>query len=139
MTGRIPRKAAQLAAAILVATAFSALASGVASAKVLYNNIPKTLPANFASIGFEATSTSEFGGQVELLHPSAKHAESLAVSAVMSSWACQSGSWSTDNCETTPGATFEWPITLKLYNVGAGDEPGALIGEETQEFAIPYR
>jgi hypothetical protein len=139
MAGRIPRRAAQLAAALLLATAFSALTAGMASAGVLYNNIPKTLPANFASIGFEATSTAELGGEVELTKASAKHAQSLTVSAVMSSWTCQNGSWSADNCETTPGATFQWPITVKLYSVGAGGEPGALLGEQTQEFAIPYR
>jgi hypothetical protein len=139
MTGRIPGRVAQLAAAILVAVAFSAIAVGAASAKVLYDNIPKTLPANFASIGFEATSTSELGGEVELTKASTKHAENLTVSAVMSSWACQSGGWSTDDCVTTPGATFSTPITLKLYSVSALGEPVGPIAQATQSFEIPYR
>jgi hypothetical protein len=139
MTGRIPGRAVRLAAVLLTAAAISAISAGAASAKVLYDNIPKTLPANFASIGFEATSTAELGGEVELTKTSAKHAENLTVSAVMSSWACESGSWSEDNCLTTPGASFDWPITVKLYSVGALGEPGALLGEQTQEFAIPYR
>jgi hypothetical protein len=139
MTGRIPGRAAQLAAAILLAIALSVVSAGAASAKVLYDNIPKTLPANFASIGFEATSTSELGGEVELTKASAKHAENLTVSAVMSSWACQSGGWSTDNCVTTPGAKFSQPITLKLYGVGALGEPAGPIAQTTQTFEIPYR
>jgi hypothetical protein len=139
MTGRIPGRIAQLAAALLVASAFLVISAGSASAKVLYDNIPKTLPANFASIGFEATSTSELGGEVELTKASVKHPENLTVSAVMSSWACQSGGWSTDNCATTPGATFSTPITLKLYSVGPHGEPVGPIAQATQAFEIPYR
>lgn len=139
MTGRIPGRAAHLAAAILVAIALSAISAGAASATVLYDNIPKTLPANFASIGFEATSTSELGGEVELTKASAKHPENLTVSAVMSSWACQSGGWNTDNCVTTPGATFSQPVTLKLYTVGALGAPVGPIAQVTQTFEIPYR
>lgn len=139
MYGRIPTRAAKLAAAILVAVGALAISAGAASAMVVYNNVPKTLPANFASIGFEATSTSEFGGEVELTKSSPKKPEALTVTAVMSSWACENGSWSADNCVTAPGATFKWPITVKLYNVGAGGEPVGPIAQETEEFAIPYR
>jgi len=139
MNGRIPRSIATLAAALLACGALTAIAASGASAKTVYDNIPKTLPANFASIGFEATSTSELGGEVELTKVSAKKAENLSVTAVMSSWACESGSWSADDCTTTPGATFSWPITLKLYGVGGGGEPVGPIAEETQTFAIPYR
>lgn len=139
MTGRIPGRVAYLTAAILVAIALSAISAGAASAAVLYDNIPKTLPANFASIGFEATSTSELGGEVELTKASAKHPENLTVSAVMSSWACQSGGWNTDNCVTTPGATFSQPVTLKLYTVGALGAPVGPIAQVTQTFEIPYR
>lgn len=139
MSGRIPGRAVKLAAAILVAVAVSAIGAGAASAKVVYNNIPKVLPANFASIGFAATSTSELGGEVELTKVSANHAENLGVTAVMSSWTCQSGSWNEDNCVTTPGSTFAWPITVKLYEVGAGGEPVGPIAQETQTFNIPYR
>jgi hypothetical protein len=139
MTGRIPERAVKLAAAVLVAVGALAIGAGAASAAVLYNNIPKTLPANFASIGYEATSTSELGGEVELTKASPKKPEALTVTAVLSSWACQSGGWSTDNCVTTPDATFEWPVTVKIYTVGAGGEPVGPIAQETQSFAIPYR
>lgn len=139
MSGGIPGRDVKLAVTILVASAVSAIGAGAASARVVYDNIPKTLPANFASIGFEATSTSELGGEVELTKASAKHAEGLTVTAVMSSWTCQSGSWSEDNCVTAPGSTFAWPITVKLYEVGAGGAPVGPIAQETQTFNIPYR
>ncbi|MGA2455842.1 MAG: hypothetical protein ABSG93_20260 [Solirubrobacteraceae bacterium] len=139
MTGRIPKRLGTLAVTLLVAVGLMALGAGAASAGVLYDNVPKALPGNFASIGFEATSTAEYGGEVELTKTSPKKALPLTVTAVMSSWTCQSGGWSTDNCATTPGATFNWPITLKLYSVGAGGEPVGPIAEKTETFAIPYR
>ncbi|MBK7934979.1 MAG: hypothetical protein KA956_10985 [Pyrinomonadaceae bacterium] len=57
----------------------------------------------------------------------------------MSSWACQSGGWSTFDCVTTPGATFTHPITLNIYNVGPANSVGSLITSVTQTFSIPYR
>ncbi|MBI2356983.1 hypothetical protein HYV12_02970 [Candidatus Dojkabacteria bacterium] len=38
-----------------------------AASAVVYNSIPDPLPGNVPSLGFEATSTSEFGGQVSLV------------------------------------------------------------------------
>ncbi len=37
--------------------------------------------------------------------------------------------------QTTSGATFSEPITLNLYNVGAGNAVGSLITTTTQTFA----
>ncbi len=139
MVGRIPNRLVTLTGTLLVTLGLAALVAGSASAAVLYDNVPKALPGNFASIGFAATSTSEYGGEVEVTKTSAKKALPLTVTAVMSSWTCQTGGWSTDDCATTPGATYNWPITLKLYSVAVGGEAGALIAEETQTFAIPYR
>lgn len=103
----------------------------------IYNNIPNPLPGNLASWGYEATGTSEFGDRI-MFAPATGH--SLAtVTATMSSWACQSGTWFSSNCATTPGATFSHPITLNIYNVVAGNQVGTLIGSVTQTFAIPYR
>src|ERR1017187_4799479 len=110
MTGRIPARAAKLAAAILAATAVSAVAAGAAGASgtVIYNNIPAPLPGNVPSEAFEATQASQFGGQVEFAGASAT---STTITVVMSSWGCQSGTWFEHNCTTTPGTKFEWPVT----------------------------
>lgn len=136
MIGSIPRRAAGLAVALLAATVVVAMTAGAASAAVLYNNIPRYLPGNFASIGLAATSTSEFGGQVGFGKPSGKKP---TVIVTMSSWACESGGWSEDNCVTALGATFKWPITLNVYEVGAENSVGALLTTSTKEFEIPYR
>lgn len=56
----------------------------------------------------------------------------------MSSWACQSGTWNSGNCVTTPGATFSQPITVNIYGVDVL-APTVLLAMTTQTFSIPYR
>ncbi len=102
----------------------------------IYDGIENPLPGNLASQPFQAQGTSEFGDSVQF----AGSARSLlTVTQTMSSWGCESGHWSTGGCVTTPGATFSHPITLNIYNVGAGGSVGSLIGSVTQTFSIPYR
>ncbi len=131
--------------------AMSLLAAASAHAQtVLYSAIPAALPGNVSSLGFEATATREFGDRVQLLQPPYTRvvvppvAGTVLVSkvtVVMSSWGCQTGGGFTHNCLTTPGATFNHPITLNLYQDGIAGSllPGALIQSKTQTFAIPYR
>jgi hypothetical protein len=138
MTGRIPVMAAKLAAALLAATAISALAAGAAGASptVIYNNLASPFPGNVPSEAIEATSTSEFGGQVEFAGPSLT---TTKVTVAMSSWACQSGGAEDGSCVTSPGAKFEWPVTLRVYTVGAGNAVGTQIARLTKTFKMPYR
>ena len=42
------------------------LAAGSLFGEIVYSSIPKPLPGNVASLGYEATSTSEFGNGVNL-------------------------------------------------------------------------
>jgi hypothetical protein len=136
MTGRILASAAKLAAAILVPLAVLAVAAATASATVIYNNTPPK-ERNYPSLGFEATSTSEFGGQVGFLAGGGR--TSSTVTTLMSSWACQSLTGGT-GCKTTHAGQFEWPITLNVYKVNAENEPeGAPIDSVTDEVAVPYR
>lgn len=130
MTGKIPKAVG----AILAVVAIVALSASVASAAVIYNNIPKPMPKNTASIGFEATSTSELGGAVGF---SGTTRNSPSVSIVLSSWACQEGAGAT--CKTKGGATFSWPVTVKVYNLGPEGAIGSMITESTKTLAIPYR
>jgi hypothetical protein len=124
-------------AAALGASALIALATAsAANAAIVYNNAPAPLPGNVVSNGFEATSTSEFGGQVGFAGTQ-KHDPKLTVT--MSSWACQSGSASTGNCSTTPGAKFSHPIRFNVYRVANNGEAGRLVGAVTRTYAIPYR
>jgi hypothetical protein len=126
--------AAMLASVPMFAASGTALA---ASTTPIYNSIPSSLPGNLPSLGFEATSTSEFGNQI-VFGGSARTLDNVVVT--LSSWACQSGSGIT--CSTTLGATFPVPITLNIYNpptTGSYPAPGTLIATDTQTFSIPYR
>jgi len=120
-----------LTAAIVAATAITA---GSASAAIVFNNLPKPKQGNVPSLGFESDSVSEMGAQVDFGHATTP----TSVSVEMASWACgnlQGGR----ACETTPGATFTWPMTLNIYNVGAKNQPGSLIKSVTENAAIPFR
>ncbi len=133
MAGGIGR-AARLAVAVLAASALAAAAAGTASAEVVYDNVPSPLPANFASIGLAATSTSEFGGEVELAGTARSKP---TVTVVMSSWACETGSW-TEGCTTKhPTKGFKVPVTVRVYNVGELNE--GPIAEKTKNEKMLYR
>lgn len=107
-----------------------------AAAETVYDNTPTPQPGNVFSEAFEAQSAREFGGQIQL---AGMARETPTISVLMSTWGCETGRWHTNNCSTTPGATFEHPITLNVYNVGPGDSPGTLIESQEKTFDIPYR
>ena len=137
MTGKTPRRAGRVIAALLATAAVSAAGAASASAsEVIYNSIPSPTPGNVPSVGFEATSAAEFGGLVKVEGTARKNP---VVTALMSSWACQSGTWNGFNCSTTAGAKFEWPIMFNIYEVGPGDTVGVKIASGSKVFKIPYR
>jgi hypothetical protein len=111
--------------------------SASSKSSVLYNSTISPLPANLPSLGFQATQTAEFGNQIKLT----KAGQLGTVVVTMSSWGCQTGAWTDDDCVTTPGATFPVDITLNLYhaNTPGSTDPGAPILSKTKLFDIPYR
>jgi hypothetical protein len=140
MTGKIPGRAGRLAAAILAAVAVLAVMAGTAGAVKLYNNIPKKAAA-LPAMGFECCQTKQFGGAVEFTQaPSKKNSVTFTVTIGMDSYGCEKGSWTgTPECITSPGATFKWPITLRINDLGPGNSVGELIAEEKKEFDMSYR
>lgn len=107
------------------------------SESIVYDNTPKNLPGNVVSLGYQATSTSEFGSQVRL---AGNARNNPSVEVVMSSWACKSGTWNAGTCITNPGSKFSHPITLNLYEVADdGITVGDLVATKTQSFNMPYR
>ena len=102
---------------------------------VIFDSIPNVLPSNSSSLGYQATATRALGDKISFAGTSRNL---LSGAVTLSSWACQSGAWNT-SCTTTPGATFSHPITLHIYNTGAGDSVGSLVASRTQTFNIPYR
>lgn len=122
--------AASALIAALGATSLASTASAVTpSGPVILDNTAAALPPNLPSVGYEATSTSEWGTQVAF----AGSQRSLTkVVVTMSDWAMHS------TYPTMPASGWTHPITLNLYAVD-GSEPGALITSVTQAFTIPWR
>lgn len=117
--------------------AFAVIASATAFAQgnTIYNVIPSPLAGNYPSQPFQAQQASEVGDQVAFVTPGRAL---TTVTVTMSSWACQSGHW-TSGCITTPGATFTHPITINIYNVGPAGAVGSLLATTTQTQSVPYR
>ena len=136
MTARTLAVRGRVTATLLVAGAVFALAAGTASAATIYTNIGSPLPGNVPSVGFEATSTSEFGGQVSLAAGAKK---GTSVTVAMSSWACQHGGAEDGTCGSAPGSKFEEPVKLNIYRVGPENTVGALIFTTHNTFKMPYR
>jgi len=108
---------------------------------VLYNSIPDQLPGNVASI--DVWGRLDLGDGLDLAHPGGKIGQ---VTVILSSWACQTGTWGA-GCTTTPGATYSWPITVNIYGVTYPSAspsydtptPNGLLGTITENLNIPYR
>ena len=109
--------------------------AGAAVSTAIYDSTLSPLPGNLASQCFECSQVSEIGNQVAFSSGSPRVLDDVVVT--MSSWGCESVV--AGICTTTPGSTFNQPLTLNLYNVGAGNTVGSLIKTVTQTFAIPYR
>ena len=133
---RLPLAVAVIGAMTLAAagpaTAGSSASSG-GSAGAGYNAIPSKVSGNVPSVSFEGAPAKEFGDQVDLGKKSRK-LDSMSV--LLSSWGCETGNYfPTGNCQTTPGATFEVPITFTIY-----DESGVEgLAEKTATITVPYR
>ena len=121
--------------ALAAAAALTATAASAASAEVVYDNVPSPLPGNFASIGLAATSTTEFGGEIELAGTARSKP---TVTVVMSSWACQTGSATDGTCLTSkPNKTFKIPLTVRVY--AAAELSEGPVAEKTKNVKMFYR
>jgi hypothetical protein len=130
---------------VIGATALTLMAMGLVlppaasatgpAAGVIFDSIPSPIPGNVASVGFEATSVSEFGDYATF---DTDNRELQNVDVLMSSWGCESGTWNGGDCETSENATFPHDITFTIYANDGGDL-GSAIASDTETFAIPYR
>jgi hypothetical protein len=127
-------------AALVAAVLSVSLAAGSSfAASPVYNAVPGTLPPNVASVGYEATSTSEFGDYV---HLSSTNPNRLlnAVTITMSDWALYSD-YSTDFRYSGNTATWSHPITVNVYSnhLDGNGAPDHILASKTQNVAIPWR
>lgn len=119
-------------AALAAMAAFTGAATAVTSSPS-YDAVPATLPPNVASVGFEATSTAEFGDNVVL---GGTNRTLTGVVLTMSDWARHA------DYPLLPVSGWTHPITLNIYaadHSGATPAAGALLGTVTQTFTIPWR
>ena len=121
-----------LSVLIVIVTLLSS--AGVSAAGLpIYDAIPNPLPPNLPSLGYQATSTAEFGDYIAF----AGTGRTLSsVTVTMSNWALHSTYPSMD------AAGYMHPITLNIYNVdltGTTPAVGSLIATATQSFLIPWR
>lgn len=132
----------KLGALALVSAVLMLVGASSASAMTIYDNLPtasatsKKLPKNTVSLGFQATSTSEFGGLVGF-SSSRRGRSNPRITFTLSDWACQTGGGT--SCVTGKHASYTWPVTVNVYEVGAGNSVGALLASKTETVTIPYR
>jgi hypothetical protein len=114
-----------LAAAVVASLSLTATAGAVTPSAV-YDATPSPLPPNVASLGYEATSTSEFGDKVHLAGTNRVLDE---ITVTMSDWALKSD-------YPTVGTATSWqhPITVNVYTTGL-----TLLASKTETITIPWR
>ena len=113
--------------------AFGLVFAGLAlSAAPVYSTIPTPLPYNLPSLGYEANQTSEFGSLIAL--NGGNPATLVSATVVLSDWALES---TYEKVGTSTG--FFVPLTLTLYNTGAGWNVGAAIYTATISAFVPWR
>jgi hypothetical protein len=128
-----PRFAPAWAVALLIGAGSILLGVNPARASAIYDSIPAPLPPNVVSLGYEATSASEFGDDV-IFAGSNRFVTTVALT--MSAWAPNS------DFPSMPAGGWSHPITLNIYavdNSGASPAVGTLLSTVTQSFLIPWR
>jgi hypothetical protein len=102
--------------------------------QVIYSNAPSVLAPNYTSLGYEATSTFEWGDRIQFAPATSRTLASARV--VMSNWARRSEY--TGTAFDVPNG-FTVPITFTIYNVGDGTNPGSVISTRTVNQLIQWR
>lgn len=110
--------------------------ASAATTSAVYDAVPDPLASSYLSQPYQAQQTAEFGAKIQFATGSRTFE---SVNVVLNSWACQTGSWNLGDCVTSPGATFNQAVTLKIYSVASDGTKGSVLKEVTQTFAIPYR
>lgn len=115
--------------ATTLASSGTTTAPAATSTAQLYNSTTVVAKiGNLASVGPEAYSFAELGNEVDLV---GNHLGNVVVE--LSSWGCQTGSWSGHDCGTATNAKFNVPITFTIYAPPAlgSNVPGAVIATRT--------
>lgn len=117
--------------------ALSAPVSALAGSSVIYDSTYTNLPPNVASLGFQATSTSELGDEIIV---AGEDRVVQDVTVVMSNWALYS-TYASDERYASNSETWTHPVTLNIYSPEVGEDgiPTTLLASQTEEISIPWR
>ncbi len=122
----------------LVTAPMTAVVAGAATPSAPIYDSTDPGVGHLPSLAYEATAATEIGNQVQFAPGSSQTLDNVVVS--LESWGCgTSGTWYGADCVTTPGATFDQPITVNLYAVNPDNSPGALLTSVTQTVSLAYR
>ena len=123
-------------AAIVIGVAAAVASAGGGTASV-YDAVPSPLPPNVASVGFKATSTSQFG---DYIHLGGANRLLQTVTVTMSDWALYSD-YSSDARYAANNTSWTHPITVNVYSshLGVNGVPDTLLGTTTENVVIPWR
>ena len=146
----MPRKAlAHIAlASVTLLGCGAALTTATASAtpEVAYNNL-NTVPAMVNGKPDQDTYSQDyegfmgggmFGGQIESVITNNRLVKSLTTQ--LDVFACEHGEYQLENCYTIhENKKFSQEWTAKIYEVGAGNEPGALVATGKVTAKLHYR
>jgi len=120
---------------LFTAAMMAVATSGLGAQTVIYSRVPATLLPSYPSIGFEATSTKELGDFITF-GAGPRNLQSATVT--MNNWAFFS-TYRTDVNWNGNTAFFSLPLTMNLYNVGAGNAVGSLLATRTITANIAWR
>ena len=136
-TRRTVSAALGLALAVSLFGGVNAAQAAPPSATTVYDAIPNPLPPNVASLGFQATQTSEFGDYV---HLAGTDRVLNTVTVTMSDWALYS-TYASDTRYSGNTTTWTHPITLNVYSnhLGTNGAPDTVLATTTESVTIPWR
>jgi hypothetical protein len=138
----------KLALAVVAMLAFAVVAAGSAEAvtEVAYNNL-NTVPSSVNGKPDEDTYSQDyeafmgsgmFGSQIETAITNSRVVKSLTTQ--LDVFACEHGEYQLENCYTVhPTKKFTQMWTASIYEVGAGNEPGALVATAKTTAKLHYR
>lgn len=109
------------------------LAAPLAAQDIIFSNLPAVTPGNVPSLGYQATSTSQFGDRI-IFGGTSRSLQSVEV--LMSNWALGS-TYPTLFAANALGYTHD--LTFSIFSVGAGGAVGGQLASVTQSTFVPWR
>jgi hypothetical protein len=135
-----------LAVAFVLACAAMMSVATAGAVEIAYNNL-NTVPATVNGKPDEDTYSQDyeafrsggmFGSQIETVNTNSRLLKGMT--SQVDVFACEHGEYQLENCYTIhPAKKFAQEWTASIYEVGAGNEPGALVATGTTKANLRFR